>query len=188
MLPTSASTRRSWTSNRIAPRTNAPIESSGSVRGRNGSAAARSLPLQLSSDVVTNGRTEAGTPSTIPPGIGCSPSCQTIAVAVGRRRHFARPQPDLAGERDGMRHPPQVGVGSFVDVVEPAERRGGDLAAEPIARPPRARRPRRRWREVDEAGGGGEPGDAAADHEHVPAAHTDAMRARERRPSRGDRR
>ena len=67
--------------------------------GSSGSRAARSLPFQLSSDVVTNGRTEAGTPSTMPPGIGCSRSCHTIAVAgVGVARSPAV-EPDRAGER-----------------------------------------------------------------------------------------
>ena len=81
MLPTRASTSRSWTSFPKRARTNAPIESSISVRGRNGSAAARNLPCQLSRSLVTNGRIDAGTPNSTPLGMSCRPLCHTAARA-----------------------------------------------------------------------------------------------------------
>ena len=43
-------------------------------------------------------------------------------LGVGRRREVARLQPDLAGERDRVRHTPQVGIGPFVDVGQATER------------------------------------------------------------------
>ena len=163
MLPTSASTRRSWTSSPKRRLTYEPSTSSAvEVRGRNGSQAARSLPRHDSSPVVTNGPSAAGTPSTIAPGMSCSPSCHTAARRVRRRRELAESGP--LGQLDGFGGAGEERVGSLVD-RQPRERRRSDLAAQP--------RVGLAHGDVDAAGDqrlrGGQPGDPAADHQHAPA-------------------
>ena len=92
-------------------------------RGSSGSSAARSLapPRQQRGCAASAQRCRPGTPSSRPSGIGCRPSYQTAAVAaVGDVSSVA--EPDVAGERGGVGHAGEEGVGALVDGRQPGER------------------------------------------------------------------
>ncbi len=77
------------------------------------------------------------------------------------RRHEVVAQPDAMCERHRFGHPGEEGVGAFVDAVDAGERRGVDLAADPVGCLEHL--------DVDIAGVGQaecrrQPADAAADH------------------------
>ena len=88
---------------------------------------------------------------------------------AGRRRrgHVVGPEPDRACERGGVGHAHEEGVAALVDVVDTAERRRRDLAAERRACLPHLDLD---VGVLDEGDGRGEAGDTAADDEH-PARH-----------------
>ena len=162
----------------------APSESSGSVRGSNGSAAARSLPVQLSSERGDE-RSHRRRDAEHDPARD-RVQCRRATPSPWRRSATSRsalPSPTLRANAAACGTRGEEGVGAFVDVADAAERRGGDLAAEPIDAPPTARR-RAPSLGRSSRGGGGEPGDAAADDEHAPVSHASLALGERRRGRR----
>ena len=125
MLPTSASTSRSWTSSPNRARTRRPIESASiDVRGRSGSIAARALPRHESNPVVASGVETPG-----------QPEQQAVGDPVQRRRTRPRratgsgdtsssARPTSRRQIHRVRHAGEERVGTAVDhVLDAGERR-----------------------------------------------------------------
>ena len=160
MLPTSESTRRSWTSSPNRARTNSPIESdSVDVRGRK--RLERGAGLAPPRQQAGGGQRQdlAGQSEHQPVGDRMQPVVpHRGADRLGRDELVA--QADPTRQRDRLGHPGQERVGALVDTRDACERRGVDLAADALAR--------LEDRHVDVAGvgqgdGGGQPTDAGTD-------------------------